>query len=138
MERLQAIHEGSYKLGAYDWQGVLWKHHVAGEYGFAMGVSAMPSMHNAITVLYALSLAGASRPIRIAAWAYVGIIFVGSIHLGWHYAVDGIAAGAMMWGIWAAAGTYLDRVGYTAAVRGGRSQDPEADLPDLAPEPVAI
>ena len=138
MDRLKAVHEGGYKLGAYDWQGVLWRHHSAQEYGFAMGVSAMPSMHNAITVLYALSLSRASRPIRIAAWAYVGIIFIGSIHLGWHYAVDGIFAGLLMWGIWVAAGTYLDRVGYTAALQGRGRKDPEGDLPDFTPEPVAI
>ena len=139
MERLKTINDTGYKLGAYDWQGVLWKHHVAQQYGFAMGVSAMPSMHNAITVLYALSLARAAKPVRVAAWAFVAFIFVGSIHLGWHYAVDGIAAGFMMWGIWAAAGAYLDRVGYTRALRqGGDDQDSEPDLPDFSPEPVAI
>ena len=138
MERLKAMHEGGTKLGAYEWQGILWQHHAAREYGFAMGVSAMPSMHNAITVLYALSLGRASRPIRIGAWTFVALIFIGSVHLGWHYAIDGIGAGLMMWGIWAAAGKYLDRVGYTRALRQGDDQDPEADLPDFAPEPVAI
>ena len=138
MERLKAIHEGGYHLGAYDWQGVLWKHHSAQQYGFAMGVSAMPSMHNAITVLYALSLSRASRPIALAAWAYVALIFIGSVHLGWHYAVDGIGAGLMMWGIWAAAGAYLDRVGYTRALRRSDDQGRAPDLPDFTPEPVAI
>lgn len=138
MERLRDIHEGSYKLGAYHWQGVLWTHHEAQQYGFAMGISAMPSMHNAITVLYALSLGRASRPIRVAAWTFVALIFIGSIHLGWHYAIDGIGAGLMMWGIWAAAGKYLERIGYTGALRQEDDQDPEADLPDFAPEPVAI
>lgn len=136
MERLKAMHEGGTPLGAYYWQDVLWKHHAAREYGFAMGISAMPSMHNAITVLYALSLSRASRPIRIAAWTFVATIFVGSIHLGWHYAIDGIGAGAMMWGIWVAAGAYLDRVGYTRALVAGG--DAEADLPELEPKPVAI
>jgi hypothetical protein len=135
MERLKAMHEGGTKLGAYEWQGVLWNNHVAHRYGFAMGISAMPSMHNAVTVLYALSLGRASRTVRIAAWSFVAIIFIGSIHLGWHYAVDGIAAGAMMWGIWAAAGAFLERVGYTAALRGD-DEDSQPDLPDFTPEPV--
>jgi hypothetical protein len=138
MERLKAISEGGTKLGAYEWQGILWKHHAAREYGFAMGISAMPSMHNAITVLYALSLGRASRPIRYAAWAFVGLIFVGSIHLGWHYAIDGIGAGLMMWGIWAMAGKYLDRVGYTQALSPSDDQGSEPDLPDFTPEPVTI
>lgn len=138
MERLKLIHESGFRLGAYEWQGVLWDHHSTQQYGFAMGVSAMPSMHNAITVLYALSLARASRPARIAAWALVALIFIGSIHLGWHYAIDGIAAGLMMWGIWAAAGAYLKRVGYARAVGEGDDQDSEADRPDFAPGTVAI
>jgi hypothetical protein len=138
MARLKAIHEGDYLLNAYYWQGVLWKHHAAHEYGFALGISAMPSMHNAITVLYALTLGRAPRLIRLAAWGYAALIFVGSIHLGWHYAVDGLAAGVMVWGIWGAAGAYLDRVGYTAALGRHQTEDQEADLPDFAPEPVAI
>ena len=43
----------------------------------------------------------------------------------------------MMWGIWAAAGAYLARVGYTRAVVSRDDEDPEPDLPDLVPEPVA-
>jgi hypothetical protein len=133
MERLKAIHEGGTPLGAYEWQQVLWQSYVERDYGFAKGISAMPSMHNAITVLYALSLAGAARPYRLAAWALVGLIFIGSIHLGWHYAVDGIAGGLMMWGIWVAAGAWLNRIGYTAAVR----REAQRELPELFPEPVA-
>ena len=138
MERLKTIHDSGFRLGAYEWQGVLWRHHSTQDYGFAMGVSAMPSMHNAITVLYALSLARASRSMRIAAWTFVALIFIGSIHLGWHYAIDGIGAGLMAWGIWVAAGAYLDRVGYTRAVSGGKGRDGEPELPDYASEPVAI
>lgn len=138
MEKLKAMHESGARLEAYQWQGVLWNHHVGQRYGFAMGISAMPSMHNAVTVLYALSVAGAARPVRIAAWGFVALIFIGSIHLGWHYAVDGIAAGLMMWGIWVAAGAFLDRVGYARALRGGDGQDCEPALPEFAPKPVAI
>jgi hypothetical protein len=43
----------------------------------------------------------------------------------------------MMWGIWVAAGRYLDRVGYTQALQGGDA-DQESDVPDLAGKPVAI
>jgi hypothetical protein len=139
MAKLKAIHEGDYLLNAYYWQEVLWRHHSRHEYGFAMGISAMPSMHNAIAVLYALTTSRMARFIKVAAWSYAALIFIGSIHLGWHYAIDGIGAGLMVWGIWAAAGRYLDRVGYTAAIRPrAAEQEPEAELPDFAPEPVAI
>ena len=134
MDKLRAMHEGGTFLAAYDWQGVLWKHHVERDYAFAMGVSAMPSMHNAITILYAFALRRARPAYRLLAWAFVALIFVGSIHLGWHYALDGLLAWVMMWGIWVGAGTFLERSGYTAAVRGEAA--PEVAEP--AGKPVAI
>jgi hypothetical protein len=134
MDRLRAIHEGGTFLAAYDWQGALWEHHVNRDYAFAMGVSAMPSMHNAITILYALTLRRARPVYRLTAWAFVAMIFLGSIHLGWHYALDGILAWAMMWAIWVAAGAFLDGSGYGAAVRG----ENVVDAPRLADRPVAV
>ena len=134
MDKLRAMHEGGTFLAAYDWQGVLWDHHVKRDYAFGMGVSAMPSMHNAITILYAFALRRARPAYRLAAWAFVAFIFVGSIHLGWHYALDGLLAWAMMWGIWVGAGAFLDRSGYSAAVRG----EPAAEAPAPTAKPVAI
>ncbi len=116
-ERLAAIQttEGV-KLGALEWQAVLWKAHAARDYSFGMGISAMPSLHNAIAVLYALALFRFGRPAGIAASLYALLIFVGSVHLGWHYAVDGIIAAAAMIAIWWAAGRYLKACGYEAAL----------------------
>lgn len=133
MERLKEIHEGGYRLQAWVWQDVLWRAHSNRIYVFSAGISAMPSMHNAIAVLYALAAGRSHRLIGLVGWGYAALIFVGSVHLGWHYAVDGIAAGLMMWGIWVGAGAYLNRVGYGRAIRGG-----EAEVPELAGKPVAI
>jgi hypothetical protein len=61
-----------------------------GDFGIAKGISAMPSMHIALVTLY---LASARKPWTMAlAVIYFTLIFVGSVHLGWHYAVDGIVA----------------------------------------------
>ena len=56
------------------------------------GISAFPSMHVAIAVWEALvvRMAFRNRYLTAAAWAYVFLISVGSVHLGWHYAVDSI------------------------------------------------
>lgn len=111
MERLRTIHAG-YHLGAVDWQSVLWKAHDQQDYGFGKGISAMPSMHNAVTFLYLLATARAPKHIRAVAWLFTAVIFIGSIHLGWHYAADGLVAWAAMAAIWWGAGVYLRSVGY--------------------------
>lgn len=74
--------------------------HNDGSLVFGGGISAMPSMHVAVATLVAL-----------AAWTYqrwlggllapvILIIWIGSIHLGWHYAVDGLVAFFLVLIIW--------------------------------------
>jgi membrane-associated phospholipid phosphatase len=64
----------------------------------------MPSVHNGLALLFALA---AFRLNRLAGWvlaAYAFFIWLGSIHLGWHYALDGIAGAALTYGIWLVCG----------------------------------
>lgn len=69
--------------------------YTTGRLGIGTGISAMPSLHVGFAFLYMLV---ATKPIwRIVAFAYSMVIFLGSVHLGWHYAVDGIAAAAGTW-----------------------------------------
>jgi hypothetical protein len=124
MARLNDYANSYGTLGAVQWQGILWDAHVSRDYGFGMGISAMPSLHNAIVVLYALALARAGRGWRLAGWAFAVLIFVGSIHLGWHYAADGIVSAAAMLAIWWAVGRYLHRSGYAAAVMASAGAPP--------------
>lgn len=98
---------GGFRLNALAWQETLWRAHVERDYAFAMGISAMPSMHNAVAVLYALALGRARLWVRVLAWAFAALVFVGSIHLGWHYAVDGIVSAIAVVLIWALTGRYL-------------------------------
>jgi hypothetical protein len=68
----------------------------------ALGISAFPSMHNASAVLFALALMKCSRFLGAFFYAYAGVILIGSVHLGWHYAVDGyggILIGLLGWWI---------------------------------------
>jgi hypothetical protein len=69
----------------------LWRDHlrVGGEIGG--GISAMPSLHVAGALWIALVWASFSRRLGYAGFIYFGLIAVGSVLLGWHYAVDGIA-----------------------------------------------
>ncbi|QNM83616.1 phosphatase PAP2 family protein [Sphingomonas sabuli] len=133
MDRLRGAGSGASPLNAVMWQSTLWNAHVTENYGFAMGISAMPSMHNAITMLYALALWNGRPLYRYGTALYALIILVASVHLGWHYLVDGLVAWAGMAAIWWAAGAYLRRAGYAAADQaiGEPSAEP-ASAPALA------
>lgn len=76
-------------LWSLDTQRMLWDGYIGK--GQAIGISAFPSMHNASAALYALAAWRQSRAAGICFTIYAGIILVGSVHLGWHYAVDGYA-----------------------------------------------
>ena len=74
-------------LWAIDTQMMLWQAHI-GEQNMVAGISAMPSMHNASALLFALVGWKIGRRTGLALSAFAVLIFIGSIHLGWHYAVD--------------------------------------------------
>ncbi|MBA3444733.1 MAG: phosphatase PAP2 family protein [Gemmatimonadales bacterium] len=49
-------------------------------------------MHVAATVIMALGSWERSRWLGMVGWLYVLVILVGSVHLNWHYAIDGYVA----------------------------------------------
>jgi hypothetical protein len=117
---MQRLHAASNSMDtvaqAVEWQEMLWQGYETQTYRFGLGISAMPSLHNAIAVLYAFM---AFRFGKIAGWvftAYAIIIFIGSIHLGWHYAVDGIFAALGMWAIWRVVNWWCQSSGYDESV----------------------
>jgi membrane-associated phospholipid phosphatase len=74
-----------------------------------MGISAMPSMHVTIATLNALLCWRIDRRLGVAASAFAVLIFLGSIMLLWHYAVDGIAGVFIACLCWSAAGALVQR-----------------------------
>lgn len=68
------------------------------------GISAMPSMHIGMACWLALTVQSYFPKVQWAGWTYMGCIWLSSIHLGWHYATDGVGGviGALI--IWRAAG----------------------------------
>ena len=96
------------------------------------GISAMPSMHVAISVLFALFVARFGKPVLTGiAWAYALLIYVGSIHLGWHYASDGVVSALCIVAIWWLTGRYVAWLETLApaSVRDGASADQERASP---------
>ena len=93
-----------YPIWAVPTQDILWQSNVAG-HGEIEGVSAMPSMHVGTSVIFALL--GFASGKRWLGWCFIVFtisIFVGSIMLGWHYAVDGYAGVAIALACWWLAG----------------------------------
>ncbi len=81
-------------------QDLLWQGYV--DQSALDGISGMPSMHNGTALLFALA---AFRVSRLAGWILAGhalFIFLGSVHLGWHYAVDAYVAWALVYVLWLA------------------------------------
>ena len=56
------------------------------------GISAFPSLHVAVAALNAIYLWHRGFFLRWASILFLATIEIGSIHLGWHYAADGIAS----------------------------------------------
>lgn len=72
--------------------------------GLGSGITAMPSMHVAIAFLYWLTMRRISP--RLGRWfgAFFAITWVSSVHLAYHYAVDGLVSVAAVAAIWWASG----------------------------------
>ncbi len=87
-----------YTIWAIDTQDALWNGYTNG--GLLQGISAMPSMHNATTLLIVLACWHLSKFVRFLTIALAVLIFIGSIHLGWHYAVDAYLAWAITLAVW--------------------------------------
>ncbi|MEK6215814.1 MAG: phosphatase PAP2 family protein, partial [Boseongicola sp.] len=97
MSHLQALSEVS-PVWALQVQEDLWAGYMND--GVLAGISAMPSMHVATSVLMALY---AGTHARWAGWAmavFALLIMLGSVQLGWHYAVDGYAGALIAWIAW--------------------------------------
>jgi hypothetical protein len=82
------------------------------------GISAMPSVHNGLAVLFALGALRLNRIVGCIFAAYAILIWIGSFHLGWHYAIDGLVAAVLTVALWKVSGRIadaLDRPQETAA-----------------------
>ncbi len=107
MDALYAANE-HYAIWALPTQEILWQGFVGEREGFA-GISAFPSMHVALSVLIAIYANKVHRLLGVAAWSFAAVIMLGSVALGWHYAVDGYASFFIVLGLWWFAGILVAR-----------------------------
>jgi hypothetical protein len=61
------------------------------------GIAAMPSLHVAAHVLFALWIRRLARPLLLLFVLAAALTFVGSVVTGWHFAVDGYIGALLAW-----------------------------------------
>jgi len=100
-------------LQALQLRDVLWANYTQGGVAGVGGIAAMPSLHVGHSVLFAI-VGWKSHP--VLGWVlgvFAMTVFISTIHLGWHYAIDGYVGGLAVAAIW-----WLSDY---AIVRGGRA-----------------
>ncbi|MEZ9763048.1 phosphatase PAP2 family protein [Vibrio splendidus] len=90
-------------------QDMLWDSYVTGIRGRGTGISAMPSLHVTIAVLMAMTAFRLNKNWGYIAWVYAFFVQVGSVHLAWHYAIDGYIGALMVVALWHLIGYLLRR-----------------------------
>jgi len=82
--------------------------HLKGAAAYGTGISAMPSMHMAVSTLNALFLTTLrQRALTVAAWCFVAVTLFGSVYSGWHYLADGYVSMAVVTLIWWLTGRFF-------------------------------
>jgi hypothetical protein len=97
MAHLHLVHETN-PLSAVAVQDMLWSGYASGDP--MAGISAFPSMHVASSALLACYAFSYARWAGVVLSLFLGAILIGSVMLGWHYAVDGYAGIAIAWASW--------------------------------------
>jgi membrane-associated phospholipid phosphatase len=91
-------------------QNWLWDVYVGNKStAFFGGISAMPSLHVAISFLFTLTTFRLNKSIGVVLFLYTLLIQIGSVLLGWHYAVDGYLSIVLTFCIWKSVDYFLLR-----------------------------
>jgi len=90
-------------------QDMLWQAYAGNSTDIGAGISAMPSLHVATAFSYVLVGFAVRRWLGILLAGFAAFILIGSVHLGWHYAIDGYVGILCTVVIWFAVGWLLDR-----------------------------
>lgn len=73
------------------------------------GISAFPSMHVSVAFLNMLIGWRTHRALGIFFTAYFAFIIIGSVHIGWHYAVDGYMSIVTTFILWMIVGKFFPK-----------------------------
>ncbi|MCF8474204.1 MAG: phosphatase PAP2 family protein [Emcibacter sp.] len=95
---------------ALNTQNMLWMDYLKNDTNIGSGISAMPSMHVSVAALLYFSGRDVNKYIGYGMGIFLVMIQIGSVHLGWHYAVDGYVSIFLTWLVWRFAGWLVKRI----------------------------
>ena len=97
----------SYRMLTRSSQDYLWQAYVNGELRAGVGISAMPSLHISMRYFFVLVTWRYHWIFRVVSLVYLLNLLIGSVHLAWHYAIDGYVAILGTHLIWWAVGRFM-------------------------------
>lgn len=98
-------------LWALTSQEYLWNEYITKAHnGIGAGISAMPSVHVSTAFLFMLVGWRSNKFWKIVSAAFFAFIMIGSVHLAWHYAIDGYVAIILTWILWRLSGCFLRKI----------------------------
>lgn len=115
MEYLHSV-DAQYHLQVLDVQDKLLTWHRDETAALGAGIAAMPSMHVSQAFLFFLAMRHKPRWIAGVFGIFTVLILIGSVHLAYHYAVDGYVAIALTGIIWIATGAVFRLISKTSGV----------------------
>jgi len=96
-----------YPIWSIDVREMLWRNYETGQIERVRGITAMPSMHVASALLLALGAWSVQRKVGVALFLFTLMILIGSVHLAWHYAIDGYLSIVLVLILWKTVGWAL-------------------------------
>lgn len=103
LRRTAAVHD----LTTIQAQDYLWAGYSSRQIS-TEGISAMPSMHVAMATLFCIAGFQTNRLLGFAYGLFLCLIIVGSVQLGWHYAVDGYVSIVLVLVLWRLTGELME------------------------------
>jgi hypothetical protein len=104
-------------------QEKLWQAYLDPGAGVWYGISAMPSLHVAVSFCYTLLTFAVNRRLGLLFGLFTAVTLIGSVHLGWHYAIDGYAGILGTYAIWRLVGWLLNRLAIAKLLWGERATE---------------
>lgn len=101
--------DNNYPIWSLNIQEQLWRMYRSHTSYIGGGISAMPNLHVSIALIQVFACFRLNKTAARLSLLYFLAILIGSVHLGWHYAVDGYIAIMLTFIIWRVSASIINR-----------------------------